>query len=879
MTVRVAIVAWAIGLMSIAAAAQSPGPAANANVILDETGYWRQYYRFGANAVSAKAMAAEGDAVLGAAGVNRVRQQAEKAMQGAPAGKDWRDFVIPTLYLGRYTAPTPPDDWASIAFDDGGWVFRRNTFQGETRPEAPDFDDRALVQAYYRARFVVDDPVRTGALTLHLVYRGGARVFVNGVEVGRGHLPAGDLAADTPGDDYPAAAYQQPTPMLCDRVLGPVAVPVNLLVKGVNVLAIEVRASRFHPIVMSYKVQRNWCDSQRSWPHAHISSVRLAAAAPVTSVRKQGVQVWVADIHHRTESTDYLPAGEPAGTIRIVGGRNGAYGAQVVIGADKPLQQARVAVSELKQDGGGGRLSPETVNVFYELPFPVDEFTVEKLGDPKGMGSKFPDTKSLAQFEAMADPGKTYLFDHLRSAAGTNVAANACQPVWLSFRIPADAPPGIYRGKVTVTAQGMDPVDVPVEAEIVGWRVPDPAAFAAVVACEESPFGVARQYGVPMWSDAHFNLLEASLKQLGRVGNRWVDVPVIRNTEYGNRDDSMIQWIRKKDGTFTFDFTVLDRYLDLATKCLGRAPIVHVVVMHGTKSTLNNPPPPEVMALDEATGKRVPVSVMTQKGKEGQWPQFGKALSQHMELRGMRGNWFWGYPADGKEDDANLLPILAQVAPEAFWTRGAHCLLPNFAPDRTYYRLIIACRYWGNMAPYRSDLGWKNSNMHLLSPRVDSTCISMHTTSYPFAWRVMPDQALARGRNGIARIAADGWAGTYFSGMAPRIWVTGLPILFTLWPGPQGAESSVRFEVMLEGLQEAEARIFLEKAVDGKMLQPDVAGRVTALLADRLKETTIFQPNITVYEVEKYHYRWQERSRALYQAAAEASGLLKKDAL
>ena len=236
--------------------------------------------------------------------------------------------------------------------------------------------------------------------------------------------------------------------------------------------------------------------------------------------------------------------------------------------------------------------------------------------------------------------------------------------------------------------------------------------------------------------------------------------------------------------------------------------------------------------------------------------------------------YYWGFPADGQEEDTNLKVILAQALPDVFWTRGPHCLLPAFEPDPKYYRAINAARYWGGMPRYRTDMGWKSETLHVLNPRVDSTCIAIHTISLPYAFRLTPEQALAGGRSGIGRIAADGWAGTYFDGMAPRIWITGLPVLFTHWPGRDGAEPSVRFEMMLEGIQETEARIFLEKALDRKLLPPEVADRVEEVLAKRMRETNIFQPNITVHELEAYYYGWQDRSREIYRAAAEVSELL-----
>ena len=104
---------------------------------------------------------------------------------------------------------------------------------------------------------------------------------------------------------------------------------------------------------------------------------------------------------------------------------------------------------------------------------------------------------------------------------------------------------------------------------------------------------------MPLWSDRHFALIEASFRELGRVGNRWLNVPVLRNTEIGNRDDCPIRWTLKRDGSIAFDYTVLDRYLDLAVKHCGPPRVVHFVVMHGMPQS----PAPEMNVLVEATGR------------------------------------------------------------------------------------------------------------------------------------------------------------------------------------------------------------------------------------------------------------------------------------
>ena len=56
------------------------------------------------------------------------------------------------------------------------------------------------------------------------------------------------------------------------------------------------------------------------------------------------------------------------------------------------------------------------------------------------------------------------------------------------------------------------------------------------------------------WSDAHFKLLEKTFAALARVHNGWLNIPVLMNTEFGNREDSPLLITHKKDGSYAFDF-------------------------------------------------------------------------------------------------------------------------------------------------------------------------------------------------------------------------------------------------------------------------------------------------------------------------------------
>jgi hypothetical protein len=451
--------------------------------------------------------------------------------------------------------------------------------------------------------------------------------------------------------------------------------------------------------------------------------------------------------------------------------------------------------------------------------------------------------------------------------------------------VPADATPGQYRGTVEVTAEGMEPVSLPIEAEVLPWRLPDPKDFKTLVGCEENPYGVAKHYGVKPWSDEHFKLLEASFRQLARIGNTWLNVPVIARTEFGNRADSMIRWSRKAGGRLAFDYTLLDRYLDLAIKHWGAptraaaeaagdpawAPrVIQVVVMQGMKSQINPNAPAQVTVLDEATGKAALAPV-----DRAAWEAFARSIVAHMRTRGLDKAMYWGAPLEG-EADPQLKSILAAVAPNVFWTACGHEIMSNakYCLDDRFYKVITDIRYHGGWRNFRDDEGWRSKTIHLANPRVGGTCFALHTTSHPFAYRVLADRSLAMGRTGFSWVGADEWAAIHYEAAEIVRWITGTPVLFTLWPGESGAESSARFEALLEGIQETEARIAIEQALGRGGVPQGVAARARKVLADHFNETTFFVGNSIIYSMEQYHYGWQSRSRRLFQAAAETAKAL-----
>ena len=85
-------------------------------------------------------------------------------------------------------SPYPADGWQQPDFDDGDW----NRVRDIQRPTY-----RSTALSCLRGKFEVTDPNRVSDMNLHLGFRGGAVVYMNGQEVGRVGMPTGNIAPDT----------------------------------------------------------------------------------------------------------------------------------------------------------------------------------------------------------------------------------------------------------------------------------------------------------------------------------------------------------------------------------------------------------------------------------------------------------------------------------------------------------------------------------------------------------------------------------------------------------------------------------------------------------------------------------------------------------
>jgi len=267
------------------------------------------------------------------------------------------------------------------------------------------------------------------------------------------------------------------------------------------------------------------------------------------------------------------------------------------------------------------------------------------------------------------------------------------------------------------------------------------------------------------------------------------------------------------------------------------------------------------------------------------WIQCARAVRAHLNELGFSDNRIhWGMYHDSIEPNSKVLAeALAEAIPTVGWARVSHYFSKQntigkgqaFISWSTAIRgaentpFSMKCsrkkegrkRYkFGIAGTYRveSCKGWSNPDNPLALARDDSD--NMSFSLYPPLWQLrkameLPITATYRG---ISRFSIDGWA---------RQGYYGPYISFLTYPDTSKTRmlGSVQFEALREGLQEAEARIFLEK-------QESVPAAAQKVLDRRTERVWIAPACSRGQSIMEYHHSWQESSWDLYAAATKAAG-------
>ena len=147
-----------------------------------------------------------------------------------------------------------------------------------------------------------------------------------------------------------------------------------------------------------------------------------------------------------------------------------------------------------------------------------------------------------------------------------NMDPKTTRPVWVTVNIPQDAKPGVYKSEITVSSNGGGKVKMPLEVEVIDQVLPTYQDWKFHLDLWQHPSAVARMLDLDMWSDEHFEALKEQMRPLAEAGQKVITATLNRDPwGYQTYDDyeEMIFWVRHKDGNWSYDYTVFDRWVEL----------------------------------------------------------------------------------------------------------------------------------------------------------------------------------------------------------------------------------------------------------------------------------------------------------------------------
>ncbi|MGA2499912.1 MAG: glycoside hydrolase domain-containing protein [Tepidisphaeraceae bacterium] len=810
-------------------------------------------------------------------------------------------------------SPLPSSDWTKAAFNDHCWprycVEELDEFLGgygaSVEGNAP-----SPTVLHLRTCFGIADPAKATDLKLTLRYLGGCVAYINGEEVGRAHLPPGPVVPLTPAEDYTIEAYTMadgvtplPPPSRktgeMDLSAGAdryekrirnlaVNVPARLLVRGRNVLAIELhRAPRTGP------------SGGRDWSHLGIRDIRLTSAAGTGAIpyreAVQGTHVWSAN------SVDQVAETFPEKSLlhrnwhwNMIWGRGlPVRGVQ----QGNPFDPVLPLKLSMPRNGVG---SGQTV-----LSDPDGLRGVgATLGSLKGPGGAVIPAANVQLRYAVQVPGVHYcnaLHDQPPEGAKT-------VPVWLVIRAAKDQTPGWYTAPLSLQANGKQ-FTVPVQTLVTGYVLPEAKDFNSDINVVQSPDSIAAHYRVEPWSDAHFKLLEPSLALMGQLGNDVIHVQVITRNRY-NAGAALVRFTKTSAGLKP-DFTLLERYLDLYGKhcaapkavclhiwdqfCVKRAAFTHE--NDANPSRENKPRTPLMVALWDPESKTVTETDCPHVGDEGS-EAFYKQLVDGLRAIVLKRGWPERCILLGMGQDAR--PSMETAALMRQWTPYARWyLLSHFAADpgggftkNASAKAVAAGDLLAGKGGELLKVGkfiaiggleigikehpwsgprWGSWNCGMTALEFEAW-LARHDEfldigtarwlwqaySPPMAYRTMPSLW-----GNLGRIGLDFWnAGTRGN---PHNTDGFTAIESVTAPGPAGAIPTVQFQMLREGVQDAELRWAIIRAYSQLPVEDRKPYR--AILDEQVRR--IASGNPWYLSQSELCYDWPAYVARLHQTAAE----------
>lgn len=217
------------------------------------------------------------------------------------------------------------------------------------------------------------------------------------------------------------------------------------------------------------------------------------------------------------------------------------------------MQALSFSVKELTHANKKDRITADRIFTGFVRYVMTDELNKDGKG---ACGSRL----DAAVFDSslVADP-----IDHITKEL--LLSAHTTQGGWVRVWVPQDVTPGVYNGTVVVNDGATELGTLDLRVNVKDRTLPTPADWKFHLDLWQNPFAIARYHQVEPWSEEHFKIMRPYMELYRDAGGKVITTSIMHKPWNGQTYDyfeTMVTWMKKADGTWSFDYTVFDRWVE-----------------------------------------------------------------------------------------------------------------------------------------------------------------------------------------------------------------------------------------------------------------------------------------------------------------------------
>ncbi len=372
-----------------------------------------------------------------------------------------------------------------------------------------------------------------------------------------------------------------------------------------------------------------------------------------------------------------------------------------------------------------------------------------------------------------------------------SLPARSVRPVWVTLEIPRDAEPGDYTVTLTILRPSTGKVlrTLNLHILILNKTLPEPAEWTFRLDYWQQPYSVARYYQVEKWSEAHFAALRPYMEMLRRAGQRCVTATLFYEPwgeQSNDPHDAMVGVTKKADGTWQYDYTVFDRWVEFAAEC-GISEQINCYSMIPWNKTFRY--------YDEA--QEQDTDLVCEVGSTDYvslWKPFLTAFAQHLKEKGWFDKTCIAMDERGLSDMLSAYSLLQETVPgmKMVLAGNHHAELIDKLSD---YSIATGQRFTAEELAARRAKGWHSTAYYCCTENAPNT----FTSSLPAEGAYWPVFCLANDFDGLLHWSFIDWTDDPLRDSRFKLFPPG--DTYVVYPG---GRSSVRYERLVEGIQAVE---------------------------------------------------------------------------